>query len=524
MAFDAIVIGSGFGGAVTTCRLAEAGLRVLVLERGRRWDPSTFPRAPTDDWLWDERHPEQRPGWLDIRRFPNMTVAQGAGVGGGSLVYANISCEAPARVFDAGWPPELRFADLKPFYDRVKAFMNVQEVPDNQWTPRMRLMKEAATNAGFGDRFEKLELAVTFDDQWTYEGDFARGTAASRSVVNGQGASQGTCVHLGNCDIGCDVNARNTLDLNYLFLAEQSHQADVRPLNLVTNIAAVPGGYRVSYDDMSAGTRRPASETAPVVVVAAGSLGSTELLMRCRDEAGTLPNVSARLGLGWSSNGDFLTPAFHFGRDVEPTKGPTIASAIDFQDGSQGGRAFWIEDGGLPNIAANLLAAKAADPTVGFKLKLTLQAMQIFLRENDPFRNIMPWFAQGADAANGALRLVAAPDGTRRLHLDWDVTQSRQVIDAIVQMHQTLAAASGGVALVPLSWSLFQDLVTPHPLGGCNMGRSTADGVVDHRGEVFGHPNLFVVDGAIVPTVLGVNPSRTIAALAERVAELIVTP
>ena len=190
MAFDVIVIGSGFGGAVTACRLAEAGARVLVLERGRRWSPATFPRHPTDDWLWDHAHPERRPGWLDIQRFKNMTVAQGAGVGGGSLVYANVSCEAPDHAFLTGWPAEIRYADLKPYYDRVKTFMNVRQVPEGQWTARMKLMKEAAVAEGFGDRFTPLELAVTFDDVWTYEHDFAHGSARSRAVVNAQGAAQ----------------------------------------------------------------------------------------------------------------------------------------------------------------------------------------------------------------------------------------------------------------------------------------------------------------------------------------------
>jgi cholesterol oxidase len=522
MAFDAIVIGSGFGGAVTTCRLAEAGLRVLVLERGRRWDKTTFPRQPADDWLWDHARPERRPGWLDVRRFPSMTVAQGAGVGGGSLVYANVSCEAPEAAFETGWPPEVRYQDLKPHYDRVRAFMNVKTVPETQWTARMALMKRAAEAAGFAGRFAPLELAVTFDDAWTYDADYAKGTAGSKTVVNAQGAAQGTCVHLGNCDIGCDVHARNTLDLNYLFLAETQHHADVRPLHLVTNIEPVTGGYRVSYDDLAGGARTPGSETAPIVIVAAGSLGSTELLLLCRDETRSLPDLSDQLGHGWSSNGDFLTPAFHLGQDIEPTKGPTIGSAIDFQDGSQGGSRFWIEDGGLPNLLAGLIADKADDPDVPFKLKLTLQTIQMFLRENEPFRHIMPWFAQGVDAADGRLRLEPGPDGRPRLQLDWDILASRKVVDDIVAMHERLAIATGGWPLVPLTWTLFQDLVTPHPLGGCNMGQTRATGVVDHRGEVFGYPKLYVADGAIVPRAVGVNPSRTIAALAERIAAILI--
>ena len=231
--------------------------------------------------------------------------------------------------------------------------------------------------------------------------------------------------------------------------------------------------------------------------------------------------MSQRLGKGWSSNGDFLTPALHLGRDVNPTHGPTIASAIDFLDGSQNGQTFWIEDGGLPNIAANFIKQRANDPQTGFKIKMALQAFQVFLRENEPFRNVMPWFAQGVDAANGQLLLSPGSGGAFELQMQWDVKESRKVIDEIVAMHVKLSQATGGLALVPLTWSLFQDLVTPHPLGGCNMGTSAADGVVDHRGEVFGYPNLFVADGAIVPEALGVNPSRTIAALAERIASLI---
>src|SRR5437899_1990703 len=146
----------------------------------------------------------------------------------------------------------------------------------------MKLMKDAADRAGFGDRFHKLELAVTFDNGWTYN-DFPAGAARSKPVTNAQGVVQGTCVHLGNCDIGCDVNARNTLDLNYLYLAETKHHADVRTLHLVTNIEPVESGYSVHYDRLDGGRRIPGHNTARLVIVGAGSIGSTELLLHCRD-------------------------------------------------------------------------------------------------------------------------------------------------------------------------------------------------------------------------------------------------
>ena len=519
--FDAIVIGSGFGGAITSCRLAEAGYKVLILERGRRWDSQTFPRKPGDPWIWSHEQPERHNGWIDLRIFPHIAVAQGAGLGGGSLIYANISVEAWPETFQVGWPPEITYQELKPYYDAVAKFMNVQEVPDNQWTERMKLMKDAADRTGFGNRFRKLELAVTFDPSWTYN-DFPAGADSSKTVINAQGASQGTCVHLGNCDIGCDVNARNTLDLNYLYWAETKHHADVRTLHLVTNIEPVESGYAVHYDRLEGGHRIPGQNTARLVIVAAGSLGSTELLLRCRDVTKTLTNLSPFLGRHWSSNGDFLTPGWYPTRSVFPTRGPTIASAIDFHDGSQGGPAFWIEDGGFPLLFADFIAAESHQPQLPATGQLLLHWIQTFLREPDAFKGIMPWFAQAVDAADGTLLLRLTHDGESRLDLEWDIEESQRVINAIIVMHKRLSTATGGLPLVPPTWSILKYLITPHALGGCNIGSTQAKGVVDHRGEVFGYRNLYVADGAIIPEALGVNPSRTIGALAERIAQQII--
>jgi cholesterol oxidase len=527
MDFDAIVIGSGFGGAVTACRLAEADYRVLVLERGRRWGPqpgyTPFPRTPTDEWLWLPECPEKHSGWLDLRLFPHMSVAQGAGVGGGSLIYANISCEAPKKIFRAPWPAEITYDTLKPHYDRVRTWMDVGEMPKDQWTARMQLMREAAGKLDMADRFRPLELAVSFRKDWTYAGHDHLGAEGSQPFTNQHGATQGTCVHLGNCDIGCDVLAKNTLDLNYLYVAEHKHHAEIRPLHLVTNIEPVAGGYRVHSDELAGGARRPRSDTARLVIVAAGSLGSTELLLRCRDIHKSLPNVSGRIGYNWSSNGDFLTPAIHYGREVLPNKGPTIASAIDFLDGSIDNCTFWIEDGGLPYLTVEYLRRKSDDPGLSFPVKMFLESIQHILRQSDPLRNVMPWFAQGVDAADGTMRLVRNPLTKEYcLYLDWNVKKSEATIQTIVRMHKRLALATGGVPLVPVTWSLFRDLVTPHPLGGCCMGDTAATGVVDHRGRVFGHDGLYVADAAIFPTAVGVNPSRTIAALAEHIAAVLV--
>src|SRR5712672_1448653 len=161
---DVIVIGSGFGGAITSCRLAQKGKKVLVLERGHRWDRTTYPREPDDEWIWSRTHPERHHGWADLRRFKGMAVIAGAGVGGGSLIYANVSAVPPESVFASGWPPEITFAGLQSYYATVADILDIHEVPQNQWSPRVHLMKEAADKLGQSQRFGPAKLAVSFDN------------------------------------------------------------------------------------------------------------------------------------------------------------------------------------------------------------------------------------------------------------------------------------------------------------------------------------------------------------------------
>src|SRR6185312_7815287 len=264
---DVIIIGSGFGGSVSACRLAAAGMRVLVLERGRRWTSKTYPSVTETDWWWNHDRPENANGWIDLRVFSHIAVAQGAAVGGGSLIYANISAIPPESVFARGWPAEIRFKDLLPHYATVGHEMNVKTVPEAQWPARTQLVYDAAKAIGAGDRFRKLDLAVSFDDAFTYDSPDPFNLSRSKRFKNAQGVEQGTCVHCGNCDIGCPVDAKNTLDHTYLARAE-SNGAEVRPLHLVTAIAPENGGWRVNFDRLDTGARVAGSVTAPRVIVA----------------------------------------------------------------------------------------------------------------------------------------------------------------------------------------------------------------------------------------------------------------
>jgi cholesterol oxidase len=220
------------------------------------------------------------------------------------------------------------------------------------------------------------------------------------------------------------------------------------------------------------------------------------------------------LGQKWSSNGDFLTPSVHPWQSVNPTRGLTISTAVNFLEDQNAVNRFFIEDGGFPELTLRALTEWATRASDDADVEATKETARVLLKF-DLLDRVMPWFAQGCDAGDGTLRLRNG-----ELFLDWDPTNSESIIDAIVQMHVRMAIVTGGFPIVPPSWTLRKMLITPHPLGGARMGSSRYDGVVDHRGRVFGYNGLYVIDGSIIPRPLGLNPSKTIAALAERCADL----
>jgi cholesterol oxidase len=517
--FDAIVVGSGFGGSITACRLAEKGMKVLVLERGRRWTTADYPRKADDPWTYDARRPEKRHGWLDLRFFKKMIVAQAAGVGGGSLTYSSVALEAPPSCFERGWPPEVTHAALKPHYDTVARVMNLQTLPDGQLTERLKLTREAAEKLGHRDRFAKAPLAVSFSPDWHYGLPDAFDRRHSKTFVNAQGQQQGTCIHLGHCDIGCEVRAKNGLDLTYVAVAEK-HGCVVRPLHVVRRIEPRAGGYCVGFDRIVQNSLVRGEVVGDRVFLAAGSLGSTELLLRARNEHRTLTNISRTLGHGWSPNANLLSMAFYPPDRVRQSVGPTITSVIDFMDGATTGQRFVVEDDGYPNLLLSALRASIGD---GAESRLA-RSLREYLEQRpgaaDKQSGVMLWLGAGVDAADGALSLDRSwlPPFRRTLDLEWTPENSRGVIDATLAMHRRMSEATGGRPGSDLGWRLFRSLLTIHPLGGCRMAATPESGVVNHLGQVFGYPNLFVVDGAIVPVALGRNPSHTIAALAERIA------
>src|SRR5215469_15067626 len=276
---DAIVIGSGFGGAVAAYRLAQAGLSVAVLERGRRYDFNPFPRNwnnPFDGWLWSSDQ-----GLFDVKLCQEMTVVQAAGLGGGSLIYANVQMRAPDAVFDHGWLRGYSRAALDPYYDLVAYMLDINPITRINLPTKSRLMEVAARGLGRSNQFCFPNIAVDFG-------------APGLEHPNKFGMTQRGCTSCGECCIGCNVHAKNTLDLNYLAIAG-SRGANIATLCEVFKIEPVATGYKVSFKD-HANNGQESEITARYCFVCAGAINSTELLLRCRDIHGSLDKLSPRLG------------------------------------------------------------------------------------------------------------------------------------------------------------------------------------------------------------------------------------
>jgi cholesterol oxidase len=514
--YDVVVIGSGFGGAVAACRLAQAGRSVAVLERGRRWDGQDFPRAIGEvaGAFWDEGRSH---GFVEYLAFRTLDVIQGAGVGGGSLHYFNVNVRAPASVFDhPAWPQAITRRTLDPYYDVALDMLESRPlrppVGRDRLPARTDVFVAASRRAGLP--VDATPVAVFTD-------------ADRQHPVSG--VAQSACTYCGNCLFGCAVGAKNTLDMNYLAMAER-HGAEVLPLHVVDAIVEHDDGYEVRFHRLSPDGPGNGRLRAKQVVVAAGSLGSTRLLLASRDVTATLPRLGAGLGRRFSLNGEFLLAS---ARDtttrVDPGLGPPITAIVTVE---RNGQVITVEDLGLPD--AMLWFLEGAFPPRGGRLTALSVQAAVYLKRSlglggrssrlkleldtmiaggrTPYA--MPYLGMGTDSSDGRMRLV---DG--ELDIEWSPRRNRRMYREIERLMADISRAAGGTFATSFLWRWpLRKVLTAHPLGGCPMGDDPATSLTDDHGEVWGHPGLFVVDGSMIPRALAVNPSLTIAALAERSA------
>jgi cholesterol oxidase len=544
--FDAVVVGSGFGGSVMAYRLAEAGMSVCLLERGRAYPPGSFPRSPweTARNFWDPS--EGLHGLFDVWSFRGLGGIVASGLGGGSLLWSNVVLRKDRSTFvrEEGeyWP--VTYDELEPHYERHERMLGATPYPYDlepyDRTYKTKAMELASDRLGL--EWFLPPLAVAFDpgDGRPRPGEPIRGEE------NLHGRTRLTCLLCGECNVGCNYGAKNTLDFNYLSLAKLRHGAELRTRCEAKAFAPRDGGgYEIVFvDHRDAPVGEPRTSplpsrtlTADRLILSAGAFGSTYLLLKNRD---AFPGLSAALGTHFCGNGDLLTLALK-ARDggapriVDPGYGPVITSTVRVPDAAEGGkgRGYYIQDGGHPQIVNWIVEASHQINVFRNGLRLARRLLRKWLRldrRSDIGKEIASFFAP-ADLSSSSMPLFGMgrdmPDGNMTLtddgylDVDWNKKSSTPFFDDLRGTAKEMADVLDAKFLDNPPWHLSR-VVTVHPLGGCPMGRDEREGVVDSYGRVFGHPGLLVVDGSILPGPVGPNPSTTIAAVAHRAAERLI--
>ncbi|WP_345802570.1 GMC family oxidoreductase [Microbacterium sp. AZCO] len=545
---DAVVVGSGFGASVSAFRLAEAGRSVVVLERGRAYPPGSFARNPYEmsRAFWEPK--DELFGLFDIRSFRKLEGIVSAGLGGGSLIYANVLLRKDEKWFvhDSplpgggyeNWP--IGRNDLDKHYDAVEAMMTPTPSPYPD-LPKSKALRDAAVSLGMPS-FEP-PLAVTFAPR-PGAAPQPKQMIEEPAYGNIHGATRLTCRLCGECDIGCNEGSKNTLDHNYLSAAV-AKGADIRTLAEVYGISPLPGGgYEVRYrqygTEAEADGKRSRTElriTCDQLFLGAGTFGTTALLLRNR---ANLPALGRALGSRFSGNGDLITFCMDATstseagqiRFIDPTYGPVITTAIRQPDGvdeAGRGRGYYVQEAGFPEFANWLIetsqvtsslktAAAVVRQMVGNRLsgrnESTISAeVAKLVGQGRLTSSSLPLLGMGRDTPDGRMTIR---DG--ELDIEWTTATSAAYFDAMRSTMKDITETLGGTFRDnPLWWT--KRVITVHPLGGSPMGRHVHEGVVDNWNESFGHPDLFVVDGSAVPGPVGPNPSLTIAAMADRAIE-----
>lgn len=533
--YDVVVVGSGYGGGVAASRLARAGKRVAVLERGREFAIGDFPdrMVEAQEQFQVSRDGEHisgsRLGLYDLRLNKDIHVFVGCGLGGGSLVNANVSLPPDARVWDDPvWPAEIA-ADQTRQEGFTRAMQVLRPVPYSG-PPLAKLKALERSGNLLGQDVVRPPINVTFEKQ-----------------VNYAGVEQSACTLCGDCCSGCNVGSKNTVQVTYIADAFQ-HGAEIFTEMRVTHVRPERGRWRVFFEPLGHERERFAaadqSITADVVVLAAGTLGSTEILLRSREHGLA---VSDKVGERFTGNGDVLAFAVNNdvaingigvgdppAVDIDPV-GPCITGLIDMRGTAKLEDGMVIEEGSIPSALAPVLPAlltTGADQLGEDTDKGVLDALEerarrrqslLFGAYQGAVNHTQTYLVMSHDDAKGR---IALEDG--KLTVSWPQVARQEIFKAVEQNLRKATLATGGTyTRNPLTDTIFgHNLITVHPLGGCVMGKDRTSGVVNHKCQVFDarpdaeagavHSGLYVCDGSIVPRPLGVNPLLTITALAER--------
>lgn len=502
-------------------RLTQKGYRVLLLERGRRFRDEDLPRSNWNIWKYLWLPIARCFGILELSVFRDLLVLHGSGVGGGSLVYANVLAEPDERLYEE---PEWRKLQdwrraLQPHFATARAMLGVAQNPRLMLSDRA--VEAVAHDLGVGGTFRPTEVGVFFGEE---------GVEVDDPYFAGAGPARTGCNHCGACMVGCRFNAKNTLVKNYLFFAEK-WGAEIWAEATVERLLPLPAGEvdGARYLVQAAFStdwplRRRWQVRARNVVLSAGVVGTLELLIRGRDQERTLPALSPRVGEQVRSNSEALLGATARDRTQDMTQGIAIGSVFQ-PDAVTSIEPFHYPAGS--SMMYRLLGAPLLDGGARGLRRLGQVARHI---ARHPLEFLASKFEPGYGRRTIGLLVMQAKDNKLRLKSgrDWttlfrrglvSVRDRTRPIPAEIEIgHQVARAVANqidGVALGNVMEGLLTAPITAHPLGGCPMGISTEDGVVDSECRVFNYPGLYVIDGSIVPANPGMNPSLTITALAE---------
>jgi len=542
--YTVVVIGSGYGGAISASRLARAGQSVCVLERGKEFQPGEYPDTEGEFLSESQVHlPDGQTigsptGLYDFRMNSAINTLIGCGLGGTSLINANVALRPDLRVFeDTHWPKAFR-SDVNTMladgFTRAEEMLKPTLYPSNfPELPKLEAHQKSATAFG-ADKFKRLPINVTFTDG-----------------LNHVNVHQERCKLCGDCMTGCNYHAKNTVLMNYLPDAK-NHGAEIYTQIAVRYLERKDNRWLVHYqllgEDRDLFDAPDLFVSANIVILGAGTLGSTEILLRSK--AVGLP-LSSKLGERFSGNGDVLGFAYNndttvnmvgFGNRPPHTMdpvGPTITSVIDLRDQPDWKDGIVIEEGGvagaigkyLPQLMSTMTKVVGRDTDLGITDLIAEKARELDSLIRGPYvgaiKNTQVFLVMSHDSSNGELYL----DDQDELRITWPGVGEEQFAFNAKEKMEIAARELGGTFIENPVWSQFEthNLVTAHPLGGCAMGDNAKSGVVNHKGQVFSdvegtevYEGLYVNDGAIIPRSLGANPHITIAAVAERNCALMI--
>lgn len=529
-----VIVGSGYGGSIMAARMSAALQQphsVCLLERGKEWPVGGFPND-VPGILQNTRSDLNPLGLYEFLNYRDISVIKGSGLGGTSLINANVAIVPDREVFErTGWPKGIQYQDMQQYYDRARAMLAAAPVPDAADLLKVKALEKRALQ--LGQHAEALSLAVNFQ----IDGP------------NPHGVVQHPCNKCGDCVTGCNFAAKNTLYMNYLPFAAKNGtdiftQVKVEWVEKLKN----GGGWKIHGKHSDGAKQDSFTLEAQNLILSAGSLNSTEILLRSEMHG---LKVSPALGTAFSGNGDFFGLAYNgddatdvlgYGNRVpKPAEskppGPSIVGVVRYNASAPSEQRITVEDFSFPSAyvqaAKTVFAAIHGDPTkVGNEAQQSQRVQTDFTPglEYSPrgaLNHTMLYLVMGQDDARGTMNFDAPwfePDG--RMTIEWDKAGQQVVFTRMNEELRRHARALGASFISNPTWSVFNlgHLVTAHPLGGCPMGEDHLHGAVDQFGRVFSedgsvHEGLFVADGSLIPSALGVNPFLTISALTERIAE-----